>query len=65
MICKGETVGVISLNNQNLLIGGIHKRLRKVRNLEMKGNFPLSIKKQLEKNGEQQLNFLNEDRFKC
>lgn len=58
-------MGVISLNNQNLLIGGIHKRLRKVRNLEMKGNFPLSIKKQLEKNGEQQLNFLNEDRFKC
>jgi hypothetical protein len=65
MICKGETVGVISLNNQNLLIGGIHKRLRKVRNLEMKGNFPLSIKRQLEKNGDQQLNFLNEDRFKC
>lgn len=65
MICKGETVGVISLNNQNLLIEGIHKRLRKVRNLGMKENFPLSIKKQLWKSGHQKLDFLQEERFKC
>lgn len=65
MICKGETVGVVSLNNQNLLIGGIHKRLRKVRNLGMKENLPLSIKKQLWKSGDQKLNFLHEERFKC
>lgn len=65
MICKGETVGVISLNNQNLLIRGIHKRLRKAENLGMKENSPLSIKNQLWKSGDQKPNFLYEERFKC